>query len=102
MTTADPYTVTFTPAARRRLSRLPLPAATALHEHLTGPVASNPHRLGKPLDAPFEDVRLIVVTDNERIRRLPSTMNHRPDRGHTQSGQRRSSQVQPSRSAMRC
>src|SRR5215469_18249188 len=30
----------FTPAARRRLSRLPPPAATALHEHLTSPVAS--------------------------------------------------------------
>ena len=50
------YTVTFTPAARRRLGTLPWSAATALYEHLTGPVAANPHRLGKPLDAPFEDV----------------------------------------------
>lgn len=76
MTSADRYTVTFTPAARRRLSRLPLPAATAVHEHLTGPVASNPHRLGKPLDAPFEDVlatrrgdyrALYTVDDDARV-----------------------------------
>jgi len=31
-------------------------AATALYEHLAGPVAANPHRLGKPLNVPFEDV----------------------------------------------
>jgi mRNA interferase RelE/StbE len=39
-----------------RLDKLPLSAATALYEHLTGPVAANPHRLGKPLDEPFEEV----------------------------------------------
>jgi mRNA interferase RelE/StbE len=44
MTSAGPYAITFTPAARRRLSNLPLPAATALYEHLTGPVAGNPRR----------------------------------------------------------
>jgi mRNA interferase RelE/StbE len=27
-----------------------------MHEHLTGPVAGNRHRLGKPLEAPFDDV----------------------------------------------
>jgi len=76
MTSEDRYTVTFTPAARRRLSRLPLPAATAVHEHLTGPAASNPHRLAKPLDAPFEDVlatrrgdyrALYTVDDDARV-----------------------------------
>lgn len=56
MSEPERYTVTFTAAARRRLGRLPLSAATALYEHLTGPVAANPHRLGKPLDAPFEEV----------------------------------------------
>jgi mRNA-degrading endonuclease RelE of RelBE toxin-antitoxin system len=35
---------------------LPLPAATALDEQLTGPAAANPHRPGKPSDAPCEDV----------------------------------------------
>jgi hypothetical protein len=28
------------------MNRLPLRAAVALFEHLTGPVADNPHRLG--------------------------------------------------------
>ena len=56
MSEPEPYTVTFTPAARRRLGKLPLSAATALYEHLASPVSANPHRLGKPLDVPFEDV----------------------------------------------
>jgi mRNA interferase RelE/StbE len=56
MTADPPYSVTFTPAARRRLDRLPLSAAAALYEHLTGPVARDPFRLGKPLDPPFENV----------------------------------------------
>ena len=50
------YTVTFSPAARRRLDKLPLTAAIALYEHLIGPVADNPHRLGKPLESPLDDV----------------------------------------------
>ncbi len=56
MSEPAPFTVTFTPAARRRLGKLPLSAATALYEHLVGAVAANPHRLGKPLDVPFEVV----------------------------------------------
>ena len=34
MSEPEPYTVTFTPAARRRLGKLPLSAAIALYEHL--------------------------------------------------------------------
>jgi len=34
MSEPEPYTVTFTPAARRRLGKLSLSAATALYEHL--------------------------------------------------------------------
>lgn len=56
MSQATPYVVVLTSAARRGLNKLPLPAAIALYEHLTGPVAENPHRLGKPLDAPFAHV----------------------------------------------
>jgi len=51
MTNGVRYTVKFTPAARRRLDKLPLEAACALYEHLIGPVAGNPRRLGKPLEA---------------------------------------------------
>ncbi len=43
MSRGPPYSIDFTPAARRRLDKLPLPAATALYEHLTGPVAGNPY-----------------------------------------------------------
>lgn len=76
MSQAAPYTVVFTPAARRRLDKLPLPAASALYEHLTGPVAENPYRLGKPMDAPFDAVRsarrgqyraLYTIDERERV-----------------------------------
>ena len=76
MNDAQPYTVAFTSAARRRLDKLPLPVAVALYEHLTGPVAKSPHRLGKLLDAPFDDVRttrrgdyrtLYTIDDQARV-----------------------------------
>ncbi len=44
------------PSPLRRPGKLPLSAATALYEHLTGLVAANPYRLGTALDVPFEDV----------------------------------------------
>ncbi len=62
--------------ARRRLDMLPLSPATALYEHVSGSVAANPYRLGKPLDAPFEEVlstrrsdyrALYTVDDRARI-----------------------------------
>ena len=40
MSEPEPYTVTFTHGARRRLGKLPLSTATALYEHLVGPVAA--------------------------------------------------------------
>jgi hypothetical protein len=39
MSRGAPYVVVFTPAARRGLAKLSLPAAMALYEQLTGPVA---------------------------------------------------------------
>lgn len=48
--TSQPYAVQFTPAARRRMAKLPLSAASALYEHIMGPIAENPYRLGKPLE----------------------------------------------------
>jgi mRNA-degrading endonuclease RelE of RelBE toxin-antitoxin system len=56
MSQAPPFTITFTAAARRRLDKLPLQVAAALYDHLSGPVASNPLRLGKPLDAPLDEI----------------------------------------------
>jgi len=75
MTRAPLYAITFTPSARRLLGKLPLSVASALFEHLTGPVADSPYRLSKPLDAPFDDVRaarrgdyrvLYVIDDRSR------------------------------------
>lgn len=56
MSGPGPYAVVFTPAARRALARFPLPVATAIYEHLTGPVAASPRRLGKELDPPLDRV----------------------------------------------
>lgn len=56
MTEPSPYSLVFAPSARRRMDKLPLEAAVALYEHLIGPVTENPHRLGKPLEVPYDGV----------------------------------------------
>jgi mRNA interferase RelE/StbE len=56
VTELDRYGLVFTSAARRGMNRLPLSAAAAMFEHLTGPVAENPQRLGKQLDAPLDNL----------------------------------------------
>jgi mRNA interferase RelE/StbE len=43
------YRVEFTPAARRDIARLPQRVAWAVLEFCSGPLADNPHRVGKPL-----------------------------------------------------
>ncbi|MFD0199765.1 MULTISPECIES: type II toxin-antitoxin system RelE family toxin [Saccharothrix] len=87
MTATAPYHVTFTPAARRRMDKLPLTAAVALFEHLTGPVAENPHRLGKPLETPYDGVwstrrgeyRALYVTDDGNRTITVLAVAHRRD-----------------------
>ncbi len=49
MTGVEPHAVAWTPTARRALIRLPEKVATAAVEFIYGPVAENPHRIGKPL-----------------------------------------------------
>ncbi|HEX3778975.1 MAG TPA: type II toxin-antitoxin system RelE/ParE family toxin [Pseudonocardiaceae bacterium] len=49
------YAVLFTRQARRNLNEdLPLEVAAAALETIGGPLATNPHRVGKPLDEPFD------------------------------------------------
>ena len=43
------YRVEFGATARRTLNRMPEKTATAAVEFCFGPLAANPHRLGKPL-----------------------------------------------------
>lgn len=49
-----PYQVVVAPGVRRALRRLPEKIAAACVEFIIGPLAENPHRLGKPLMGPLE------------------------------------------------
>lgn len=53
--TSLPYTVILSGQARRNLhENLPLDAAVAAMETIDGPLTTNPHRSGKPLEEPFD------------------------------------------------
>lgn len=53
--TDEPYTVIFSRQARRNLHEdLPLEVAVAAMATIDGPIAVSPHRVGKPLDEPFD------------------------------------------------
>lgn len=80
------YRVVFASAAQRQLTKLPLPVAAAIYEHLTGPVAENPYRLGKRLDPPFDDVwvtrrgeyrALYRIDDEARVINLAAVAHRR-------------------------
>lgn len=49
----DPYLIKPTSRAHRDISRLPEAVAWACLEFIAGPVAQNPHRVGKALGPPF-------------------------------------------------
>ena len=49
------YAVVFSRQARRNMHEdLPLDVAVAAMETIDGPLSANPHRVGKPLDEPFD------------------------------------------------
>ncbi|MGH4022378.1 MAG: type II toxin-antitoxin system RelE family toxin, partial [Pseudonocardiaceae bacterium] len=48
--TGEPYQVEVTATARRCLRRLPEKVVGACVEFIAGPLAANPHQLGKPLE----------------------------------------------------
>lgn len=81
------YAVAFAPPARRRMDKLPLDAAVALFEHLTGPVADHPRRLGKPLEVPYDgvwttrrgDYRALYVIDDSANTITVIAVAHRRD-----------------------
>lgn len=53
-----PYSVMLSSRARRNLcEHLPLEVAQAAMEMIDGPLAANPHRVGKPLEEPFDGYR---------------------------------------------
>lgn len=52
----DPYTLRTTPTVRRALTEtLPEAVAAAAYEFITGPLLSQPQRVGKRLLAPLDD-----------------------------------------------
>ncbi len=69
------YRLVITPTAKRQLSeRLPEGPAFAAYECIVGPLLENPHRAGKRLRAPLDELycarrgtyRLIYLIDGER------------------------------------
>ncbi|MGH9216877.1 MAG: type II toxin-antitoxin system RelE family toxin [Acidimicrobiales bacterium] len=87
MTTPAPYSVAFAATARRGMNRLPWHVATTLFEHITGAVAKNPRRLGKPLEAPYDGVwstrrgeyRALYTIDDDQHTITIVAVDHRRD-----------------------
>ena len=82
------YEIELQPAARRALTHeLPEGAAAAAWEFVTGPLADNPHRVGKPLRFEFEGYhsarrgayRVIYQIVEDRVVVLVVRIDHRRD-----------------------
>lgn len=55
--TGRPYEIDLTRTARRALpQRLPLDVVIGASDFINGPLADNPHRVGKELDRPYHGV----------------------------------------------
>lgn len=82
------YEVVLSPGARRALSEgLPEAIAVACFEFITGPLAENPRRVGKPLrnelagtySARRGEFRVVYDVDETRIRVEVISIRHRRD-----------------------
>ena len=82
------YEVILSPGARRALSEeLPEAVAAACVEFITGPLAENPRRVGKPLrnelagtySARRGEFRVVYDIDDNRIRVEVISIRHRRD-----------------------
>jgi len=69
------YRVEFTAAARRDIAKLPERIAWAVLEFCAGPLAENPHRVGKPLIAELTglysarrgEYRIVYAINDDRV-----------------------------------
>lgn len=87
--TEESYEVALKRAARRALAEeLPLDVAVGVSEFITGPLARQPYRVGKPLDPPLQDKRtarvmrewrLLYTVDEQRHRVTVESIRHRRD-----------------------
>lgn len=85
----DQYEVDLTKSARRALAeQLPADVAMAAFEFILGPLADNPHRVGKGLDVPLDGLfsarimrewRLLYEIDDDRRRIKIRSIQHRRD-----------------------
>ncbi|HLI53809.1 MAG TPA: type II toxin-antitoxin system RelE/ParE family toxin [Acidimicrobiales bacterium] len=82
-----PYQITWSPTARRDLTKLPEKVAIAAIEFLYGPVADDPHRTGAPLKLGLEGLHsarrgdhriLYAIDDDDHVVRVV-TIEHRSD-----------------------
>lgn len=84
---ASEYEVELAASARRDLYRLPVDIGIAIMEHVEGPIAGNPRRLGKQLEAPYAELWsarrseyrvLYVIDDHARVLTVVA-IRHRRD-----------------------
>lgn len=83
----DAFTIAWTSASRRALTRLPEKVAAAVVEFLYGSLASSPYRVGKPLKLGLEglhsarrgDYRVIYRIDDHQRRVTVVAIEHRSD-----------------------
>ena len=80
----EPYAIAWTPTAKRALTRLPEKVATAAVEFIYGPLAGNPHRVGKALRFELEGLHSARRGDYRVIYRISdvvtvTAIEHRAD-----------------------
>jgi mRNA interferase RelE/StbE len=89
---STPYTVVFSRQARRNLDEnLPLDVAAAAMATIDGPITANPHRVGQPLDEPFDGYlsarrgtyRIVYRINEEKHTVEIHSIRHRRDAYHT-------------------
>lgn len=81
------FTIAWTAALHRALTRLPEKVATAVVEFLYGSLASNPYRVGKPLKLGLQglysarrgDYRVVYRIDDHRHQVTVVAIEHRSD-----------------------
>lgn len=84
---ASPYEIEWAAAARRALEHLPEKVAVSAIEFIYGPLADEPHRVGRPLRFELEgkhsahrgDYRVVYRIDDPRRVVLVLTIGHRAD-----------------------
>ncbi len=81
------YRVVLRPAAVRALQRMPEKISVACWEFIHGPLAENPHRVGKPLLEPLApqysarrgEYRVLYLIEDEQVTIIITSVTHRAD-----------------------